>query len=68
MPTVSVSPKYQIVIPKPIRQSLKIQPGQKLQVFEHEGRIELVPERDIRELLGFLKNINTDYQREKDRV
>jgi len=68
MPYVVLSPKYQIVIPKAVRRSLNLQPGQKLQVFEQEGRIELVPERDIRELRGFLKGIDTSFQREEDRV
>ena len=68
MQSVTVSPKYQIVIPKNVRESLKLQPGQKMQVVEYAGRIELIPERDIRELRGFLKGINTEFKREKDRV
>ncbi len=47
MPTVTISPKFQIVIPKSIRESLKLRPGQKMQMTEYGGRIELVPERDI---------------------
>jgi AbrB family looped-hinge helix DNA binding protein len=68
MPSVTVSPKYQVVIPKTIRESLKLRPGQKMQITEYAGRIELIPERDIKELRGFLKGINTECQREKDRV
>ncbi len=68
MQTVTVSPKYQVVIPKSVRETLKLRPGQKLQVVEYEGRIELIPERDIKELRGFLKGINTEFDREKDRV
>jgi AbrB family looped-hinge helix DNA binding protein len=68
MPSVTVSPKYQVVIPKTIRESLKLRPGQKMQITEYAGRIELIPERDIKELRGFLKGINTEFQREKDRV
>jgi AbrB family looped-hinge helix DNA binding protein len=68
MPSVTVSPKYQVVIPKTIRESLKLRPGQKMQITEYAGRIELVPERDIKELRGFLKGINTEFNREKDRV
>jgi AbrB family looped-hinge helix DNA binding protein len=68
MLTVTVSPKYQIVIPKSIRETLHLRPGQKIQVVEYEGRIELIPERDIKELRGFLKGINTEFKREKDRV
>jgi hypothetical protein len=42
--------------------------GQKLRVMEYEGRIELVPDRDITELRGFLKGINTAFEREGDRL
>jgi AbrB family looped-hinge helix DNA binding protein len=68
MLSVTVSPKYQVVIPKAIRESLKLRPGQKMQITEYDGRIELVPEREIKELRGFVKGINTEFQREKDRV
>ena len=68
MQSVTVSPKYQVVIPKTIRKSLNLSPGQKMQVIEYAGRIELIPERDIKELRGFLKGINTEFKREKDRV
>ncbi len=68
MHTVTVSPKYQVVIPKTVREALNLRPGQKMQVVEYAGRIELIPERDIKELRGFLKGINTEFKREKDRV
>lgn len=68
MQTVTVSPKYQVVIPKNIRDSLKLRPGQKMRVVEYEGRIELIPDRDIAELRGFIKGIDTRLERENDRV
>jgi len=68
MQTVTVSPKYQVVIPRAIRESLHLRPGQKMQVVEYNGRIEFIPERDITELRGFLKGINTELDREKDRL
>lgn len=68
MHTVIVSPKYQIVIPKNIRSSLKLRPGQKMEVIEYDGRIELIPEKNIADLKGFLKGINTDFTREDDRL
>lgn len=68
MQTVTVSPKFQIVIPKDIREAMRLRPGQKLKVIWYEGRIELIPDRDISELKGFLKGINTDFEREKDRL
>jgi AbrB family looped-hinge helix DNA binding protein len=68
MQTVTVSPKFQVVIPRDVRESMRLRPGQKMQVVEHEGRIELIPERDIRAMRGFVKGINTAFDREKDRV
>jgi len=68
MQLVTVSPKYQIVIPKTVREALNLRPGQKMQIVEYGGRIELIPERDIKELRGFLKGINTEFKREADRV
>lgn len=68
MQTVTVSPKYQVVIPKTIRETLQLRPGQKMRVVEYGGRIELIPDRDIKELRGFLKGINTEFEREDDRV
>lgn len=68
MQAVTVSPKYQVVIPRPVRDNLRIRPGQKMQVIEYDGRIELVPERDIAELRGFLKGIDATIEREEDRL
>jgi len=68
MQTVTVSPKFQVVIPKTVRESLRLRPGQKMQVVEYDGRIELIPERDITELRGFLKGINTEFERGEDRI
>ncbi len=68
METVTVSPKYQVVIPKNIRDALKLRPGQTMRVVEYEGRIELIPDRDISELRGFLKGIDTRLERQRDRV
>ena len=68
MQTVTLSPKYQVVIPKSVRKNLKLRPGQKLQVVEYHGKIEFIPEKDIRELRGFLKGINTNFTREPDRL
>jgi AbrB family looped-hinge helix DNA binding protein len=68
MDTVTVSPKYQVVIPKNIRDALQLRPGQKMKVIEYNGRIELIPDRNISDLKGFLKGINTDFIREGDRL
>jgi len=68
MQTVTVSPKFQVVIPKSIRDTMRLRPGQKLKIIEHEGRIELIPDRDISDLRGFLKGMNTEFDRESDRL
>ena len=68
MDITTVSPKFQVVIPRVVRERLGLRPGQKLQVIEHAGRVEFVPERDIRELKGFVKGIKTDFVREGDRL
>jgi len=68
MTTVTVSKKYQIVMPREMRQAMGIRPGQKLQVVLYEGRAELIPVRDITEMRGFLRGIETDVPRDGDRV
>mgnify|MGYP000417833057 CR=1 FL=1 len=68
METVTVSPKFQVVIPKQLRESLKLTPGQKIQVLLYEDRIELIPVRPIKKMRGFLKGIDTTVPRETDRV
>jgi len=62
------TPLLAVVIPKKIREALHLRPGQEMQILEYNGRIELIPERDIKELRGFLKGIRTDFEREADRV
>lgn len=68
MGTVTVSSKYQVVVPKAVRESLGLQPGQKVQVILYEGRIELIPVKPIRESRGFLEGIDTTIEREPDRL
>ena len=67
METVTISPKFQIVIPKQIRESLKLKPGQKVQAFVFENRIELVPVEPIAKLRGFLRGMDPNIPAEKDR-
>ncbi len=68
MVTVTVSPKFQVVIPKAVRERLSIQPGQKLQILQFPGRIEFVLMQNIKSMRGFLKGIRTDVRRQKDRI
>ena len=68
MTTVIVSEKFQVVIPKSVRESLAIRPGQKLEVIVHEGRAEFVPVREMKAMRGFLRGIDTSVPRDQDRV
>ncbi len=68
MGTVTISPKYQVVIPKDIREKLGLSPGQKVQAIVYDDRIELIPVRPVKKMRGFLKGINTRVDREADRV
>lgn len=68
MNTVTISPKYQVVIPKKIRDELHLSPGQKVQAIAYENRIELIPVLPAKEMRGFLSGISTDIARDDDRV
>jgi AbrB family looped-hinge helix DNA binding protein len=68
MKTVTVTPKFQVVIPLHIRKSLGLKPGQKVQAIEYENRIELIPLKSIKETRGFLKGIDTTVRRDQDRL
>jgi AbrB family looped-hinge helix DNA binding protein len=65
---VKISSEYQVVIPRAVREALRIKPGQKLHVLLYDGRVELVPVRPIGELRGSLRGINTTVERDEDRV
>ena len=67
METVTISPKFQVVIPKAIRERLGLSPGQKVQAIAYGDRIELIPVQPARRLRGFLKGIDTTVPREPDR-
>lgn len=67
MSQVTISSTFQVVIPKDVRERLKIRPGQKVEVFVVGERIELVPVRPMRELRGILEGVEAEFQREPDR-
>jgi AbrB family looped-hinge helix DNA binding protein len=68
MTSVTVSPKYQIVIPKEVRESMGIISGQKIEILTYQNRIELIPIQPMKKMRGFLKGIDTSVKRDKDRV
>lgn len=67
MSTVTISPKYQVVIPKAVRERYSLTPGDKIELIELEGRIEFVPVRSAADLRGFLKGLKNTFEREEDR-
>ena len=68
MYTVTISPKFQVVIPRNIRERLGVAPGQKVQALAYENRIEFIPVRPLKRMRGFLRRIDTAVHREPDRV
>jgi AbrB family looped-hinge helix DNA binding protein len=68
MNKVSISPKFQVVIPREIRELMRLKPGEQVLVFQYENRIEYIPEKSMKSMRGFLKGIQTDIPREKDRL
>jgi len=68
METVRISPKFQVVIPRKLRETLNLSPGQKVQMVAYGNRIEMIPLRKISEMKGFLKGIDTTVEREPDRL
>ncbi len=68
METVTVSSKYQVVIPRRVRESLRVEPGQKFRALAVDEQIVFVPVKDIRKMRGFLQGIDTTVEREPDRI
>ncbi len=68
MATVTISPKFQVVIPKDVRKKLGLTLGQKIETIVFEDRIELIPVKPVKKLRGFLKGIDTNIDRESDRI
>ena len=67
MATLTISPKFQVVIPKAIRELLKVRPGQKVHAIVYDNRIELIPVQPIGKLRGYVRGIDTEVEREDDR-
>ena len=67
METVSVSPKFQVVIPRRIREALGLRPGQKMQALQYGDRVELIPLVPLASARGILGGLATDVERERDR-
>jgi AbrB family looped-hinge helix DNA binding protein len=68
MDTVTLSPKFQVVIPQAIREALQLAPGEKFRVMRYGDRVELIRVKKIKDLRGFARGMNTTIHRERDRV
>ena len=68
MEAVKISPKFQVVIPKEVRERLHLVAGQRMQVVAYGNRIEMIPEQKIGNMRGFLAGIDTGVVREDDRL
>ncbi len=66
MDTATISSKYQVVIPRAIREKWNVKPGQKVRFIIYGNRLEIVPVRDIKEARGFLKGMSSDIEREEE--
>jgi len=68
MQTITISPKFQVVIPQRVRESMGLRSGEKAHVISFRNRIEIIPLRDVRKLRGYLNGIDTSFERDADRV
>ena len=68
METVTLSPKFQVVIPFAIREALRLTAGEKLRVLRYGDRVEFIPVRPMKEMRGFLRGMDTTVEREGDRL
>ena len=66
MDAVTVSPKYQVVIPRSVRERVRIRPGERLQVISFDDRIELIPVRPMHSMRGFLKGLDARFERDEE--
>ena len=68
MTAVTVSPKFQVVIPQAIREALGLKPGQKVEAIQYLDRVEFIPVKPLKSMRGFLKGITTTVPRDRDRM
>lgn len=66
MDAVTVSSKYQVVIPKSVRDKTNIRPGERLQVICFDGRIEMIRIQPIQQMRGFLNGYDASFVRDED--
>ena len=64
---VTISPQFQVVIPRSVRERLRLRPGQRVQALVYDGRVALIPVRPAKAMRGFLAGIDTTVERDADR-
>ena len=67
MNALTLSPKFQVVVPKEIREAMKLKAGMPMQVVQYGERIEFIPVRPMRQARGMLRGMATDVERDDDR-
>jgi AbrB family looped-hinge helix DNA binding protein len=67
MSTLTLSPKFQVVVPKEIREAMNLKAGMPMQVVQYGERIEFIPVRPMTEARGMLRGMTTDFERDDDR-
>ena len=68
MDTVTISPKFQVVIPQAVREAMKLTPGEKMRVLQFGNRVELIRVRGPKEVRGILAGMDTAIERDTDRL
>jgi AbrB family looped-hinge helix DNA binding protein len=68
MPTVTISPKFEITIPKSVHKAMQLRPGHRLNILDYDGRIIMIPDKNIAKLKSFLEGINLTFKRDKGRI
>ncbi len=68
MNTTTLSPKFQVMIPKKVREEMKLKAGAKFVVFSYDDRVMMVPEKSAKDIRGIAKGVDLDFEREPDRL
>ncbi len=68
MSIVTISSRYRVVVPRDVRDRLRLRPGQKVQVLAFDGRVQLIPLEPIEAARGFVRGIDTTVNRDRSDV
>ncbi len=68
MNTTTLSPKFQVMIPKKVREEMKLKAGTKFVVFSYDDRVMMVPEKSAKDIWGIAKGVDLNFEREPDRL